>query len=53
MPYALTARPCARDIDLQALTTSPRLKPEMPDWKIELPVRPMLGTIGVGERSSP
>lgn len=38
------------DIDLQKLTTSPRLKPEMrSDWKIELPVRPMLGTIGVGQ----
>lgn len=38
------------DIDLEKLTTSPRLKPDMrSDWKIELPVRPMLGTIGVGE----
>jgi amidase len=38
------------DIDLQKLTTSPRLKPEMrSDWTVELPVRPMLGTIGVAE----
>jgi len=38
------------DIDLQKLTVSPRLKPEMrSDWPIELPVRPMLGTIGVGQ----
>jgi len=38
------------DIDLQKLTVSPRLEPEMrSDWTIELPVRPMLGTIGVGQ----
>ena len=38
------------DIDLEKLTTSPRLKPEMrSDWRIEIPVRPMLGTIGVAE----
>lgn len=38
------------DIDLEKQTLSPRLRPEMrSDWRIEIPVRAMLGTIGVGE----
>ncbi|MBK9171194.1 MAG: acetamidase/formamidase family protein [Bryobacterales bacterium] len=38
------------DIDLQRLTTSPRLRPAMrSDWKIEIPVRPHIGTMGVAE----
>lgn len=38
------------DIDLEKQTLSPRLRPEMrSDWKIEIPVRAMLGTIGVGQ----
>ena len=38
------------DIDLAKLTTSPRLRSNMrSDWKIEIPVRPMVGTMGVAE----